>query len=122
MELKIGDKVYPVQPGWAAIRNYCVLHDPPLEFHEAFDHFKGMDFNKVTTGMIYDFGLLLFCFIERGCKKKGIENDLTTEDLIDWIGTDKQINPIIELLFQSYGVDIQKAKEDIADDGSKKKD
>jgi len=106
MELIVKNKKYQTKSGWAAIRNYCALHKPPVEFYEAFDHFKELNFDKPSVTMLDDFALLLWCFIDRGCKINNVENDLTVEDMIDWIGESKNISPVVVLLYESFGVDV----------------
>ena len=113
MELEINGHVYKPKSGWAAIRNYCALHKPQVEFYEAFDHFKELNFDKPSNEMLDDFALLLWCFIDRGCKYANTDNDLTVDDVMDYIGEKKNIAPVIMLLYESYGVDV--AKVDLSD-------
>ena len=111
MILKFGKKEYRPHPGWAAIKHYCALHNPPVEFYEAFDHFKSVKFDNPTNAMLDDFGLLLWCFIDRGCKVDGKDNELTVDDVIDYIGQTKDISSLVILLYQSYGVDVEHIKK-----------
>lgn len=102
--LKIENKEYPVLPGWAALKMFGSKRG--MEFHELFEYLRGLDFNKPTNQFLDDMALLAFCFIERGCHKHDKINDLTLDDLIDWIGKEMRLNEIIALLFDSYGVEV----------------
>lgn len=109
--VKINDKKYPASPGYSPLKLFCAKRENQLEFHEMFDHLSKLNFDKITIQLLDDFGLLLWCFIERGCEIMHQENDLTVNDCIDFIGKEKYAPEIIELLYESFGVNINLQEE-----------
>ena len=127
MKIKILGKDYPAQPGWAAIKNYCKLRNPQLEFYEVPANIQAFaqGFDNTTVQMLEDMGLLIWCFIDRAQKKNNVENNLSVDDVIDWLGKEKKLDTMVKLLFESFGMDYNTSieKDDkTVDEPSKKKD
>ena len=104
-QFEINKKKYLASPGYSPIKLFASKKN--LEFHEVFEYLGGLDFEKTTNQLLDDFSLLLWCFIERGCEIEKVENDLTLNDCIDYIGQTKCVPEIVDLLYKSFGVELK---------------
>lgn len=123
MKFKIKGKEYQAFKGWAAVKNFAIRHEPKFEtFIDVITHFKDMDYERPTIAMINDFGLLMFCFLERGSHKDDEILDLSIDDIIDWLGETKNFNNALKLLHDSFGETEIKESElaEVSDEDPKK--